>query len=89
MVASDDVPVLGLPAGEYKIQTLIYDYLIKLYYVKGHSLDRTYDQLFDWFMPKWYHQTSRTELEEMIKSLNPSRSDIVTKTNGHLFFITK
>ena len=85
----EDVAVLDLPAGEYTIQTLVYDYIVKFYHVKGHSLERTYDQLFDWFMPKWYHQTSSEELEEMIESLSPSRSHIVTKTNGHFFFIYK
>jgi ubiquinone/menaquinone biosynthesis C-methylase UbiE len=89
VVVSDDVDVLGLAAGEYNIQTLIYDYIIKLYYVKGHSLERTYDQLFDWFMPKWYHQTSRAELEEMLNSLKPTSWDIETRTNGHFFFIHK
>jgi hypothetical protein len=89
VVVSDDVDVLGLAAGEYSIQTLIYDYIIKLYYVKGHSLERTYDQLFDWFVPKWYHQTSRAELEEMFGALSPTSWDIETITNGHFFFITR
>lgn len=85
----EDVPSLGLNSGEYTIQTLIYDYLIKLYYVKGHTLERTYDQLFDWFMPKWYHQTKREELEEMIDTLQPKSREIVSKTNGHFFFLRK
>ena len=86
--------LLDLKAGQYKLQTLLYDYFLKCYYRSEESERRQLHQLFDWFSPDYYHQTTRYELEEIISELNFDNReceilDIVSKENGHYFFLRK
>ena len=79
--------------GKYNLQTLFYDFFLKCYYKSGESQEgetRVIAQLFDWFNPLYYHQTSRSELIEMIENLDEIKNyEIISKTNGHFFKVTK
>jgi len=86
--------VLGLEPGEYDLQSLLYDYFLKAYSRPAQSGNRHIHQLFDWFAPKYYHQTTREEVFDMFTALNQQGInlkilDIVTKTNGHFFFLQR
>jgi len=88
------VSCLDLEPGTYKLQTLLYDYFFKCYFQSGDSregLKRIKAQLYDWFVPTFYHQTSRDELKRMIEKLHASSQlEVITQTNGHFFkFIKK
>ena len=87
------VTCLDLHPGTYKLQTLLYDYFLKCYHKSGSSsegLTRIKAQLFDWFAPEYYHQTSRNNLEDILNALpNSNNHSIVTKTNGHFFKFEK
>jgi SAM-dependent methyltransferase len=83
----EDVPSWCLSKGTYKIQTLLFDYLIKI--SKDESLERSAHQAYDWFVPQYYHQTDRTELLSILERLNVSNIEVITKTNGHCFSFTK
>ncbi|WP_115071199.1 bifunctional 2-polyprenyl-6-hydroxyphenol methylase/3-demethylubiquinol 3-O-methyltransferase UbiG [Synechococcus sp. UW179B] len=87
------VTCLDLDPGTYKLQTLLYDYFMKCYFKSGDStegLTRIKAQIFDWFAPQYYHQTSRNELIDILTVLPASVNHcIVTKTNGHFFKFDK
>jgi hypothetical protein len=80
-----------LDPGTYRLQNLLYDYFFKCYFRGGNldeGLPRVKAQLFDWFVPKYYHQTTRMELCSMIDMLGGSSDkEIISKTNGHFFKI--
>ena len=80
--------VLGLAAGKYKLQSLLYDYFLKCFYINNHSKQRHIHQLYDWFSPTYYEQTDRAQLEQYIGKIEGnSTHEIITKTNGHFFVI--
>ena len=87
---NDDVTFLGLERGKYRLQTLLYDHFLKCYSVEGESDRQRIHQLFDWFNPHYYHQTSRSQLESILGRCEDANIvDIVTKTNGHFFLLKK
>lgn len=83
---SNSIKFLSLQPGTYNLQTLLYDYFIKIYYNKNETEKRRIHQLFDWFNPKYYHQTTKNELKQILtKQLNLKNVSIVEKTNGIFF----
>ncbi len=83
----EDVPSWELERGTYKIQTLLFDYLVKI--SKDDTLERSVHQAYDWFVPEYYYQTSRSEIVELLDKLSVSDAHVVTRTNGHLFTFIK
>lgn len=53
-----EIPIFEIPAGSYKLQTLLYDYMLRLYYSKSLTEKRLLWENIDWFVPKYLHQTS-------------------------------
>ena len=90
---TDSISSLELEPGEYNLQTLLYDYIVKCYYKGGpmsDSIDRVKTQLFDWFLPRYYHQTSTEDLLNLFRSIPEASSyQLITKTNGHFFLLKK
>lgn len=88
-----DIEVLGLPAGTYNLQSLLYDYVLKCYFRSGDMPEgstRIVAQLFDWFSPRYYHQTSLEQLNAYVDALEfVERYEVVEKTNGLFFMIKK
>jgi len=93
ILLDQDIPSLGIPAGSYKLQQLIYDYVFKCYYNNSETPDRNINQLFDWFMPSYYHETSTAQLDSYLESLSSLYSlrvlDCVSKGNGHFFVLRR
>ncbi len=83
----EDLPSWELERGTYKIQTLLFDYLVKI--SKDDTIERSMHQAYDWFVPEYYHQTSRADLLAMLDKLSVSAIEVVTKTNGHVFSFIK
>ena len=82
-----DIPSWEIKKGKYKLQTLIFDYIVKIDY--SPTLFRSAHQIFDWYTPTYYHQTSRDKLKKIIESMRVSNIEIVTKRNGHFFTFIK
>jgi SAM-dependent methyltransferase len=55
---ADEVPVFEIPAGHYRLQALLYDYLLHLYYSRSLTDRRCLAQNIDWFLPRYLHQTT-------------------------------
>ena len=89
----DDIPSLGISKGKHNLQQLLYDYIFKCYYNSSESPRRNVNQLFDWFMPKYYHETSSADLDAYLNSLSSIYDfDIplrVSKDNGHFFILRR
>ena len=90
----EESKLLGTKPGSYRLQTLLYDSFIKCYYREDEPLQRQIHQLFDWFAPHYYHQTSREDLFKIFSELSNDSNgcevvDCISKPNGHFFFLRK
>jgi len=88
IIIKNNLEFMGLSPGEYGLQSLLYDYIVKCYHRSGVDPRWNIYSLFDWFNPEFYHQTSREQLDKLIQSIDCVEPiDIVTKASGHFFFL--
>ena len=74
---------MGIKRGRYRLQELLYDYIIKFYYNKSTSHGKNTHQIFDWFSPELYHISSKKQLFKILKKYNLKVIKHVERTNGH------
>ena len=79
---SNNIDSLDIQKGEYDAQTFLYDFLLKLPLMKNINFSSMY--IMDWFSPTYYHQTSRNQLDKILKNY---RHEIHSELNGHFFKI--
>ncbi len=60
----EDVPLLGIPAGEHDVQRLIYWHIAKLYWNESWSLEENTHVNFDWYRPRYAHRQSAEEVRQ-------------------------
>ena len=84
VVLKSKIESLQIEPGIYSLQSLLYDYIIKLYYYdKSVSIERITHQLFDWFRPANYEQTNRNKLKKILKKNNLRVINYLEKVSGH------
>ena len=83
-----EIKSLDLKKGNYKIQNLIYDFILKLYYYPKINVNRVSHQIFDWYSPVFYHQISNKNLKIILKINNLKILRHYERSNGH-YIISK
>ena len=79
------VESMGLEAGEYKIQTFLYDFVIKL--PAFLSTERSTHQVYDWYAPPLYHSIGEKDLHNFLSSIQEIKYfKVVSKVNGHMIY---
>lgn len=63
VVIPEDIPLLGIHAGEQDIQRMIYWNFAKLYWNSGLSFEENVHVNFDWYRPKYAHRQSVEEVQ--------------------------
>ena len=58
----EDVPLLGIPAGRYDVQRLVYWHVAKLFWNSALSLEENNHVNFDWYHPRYAHRQSAEEV---------------------------
>jgi ubiquinone/menaquinone biosynthesis C-methylase UbiE len=58
----DDVPLLGIKAGRYDVQRLIYWHFAKLYWNPVLSFEENLHVNFDWYRPRYAHRQTAEEV---------------------------
>jgi arsenite methyltransferase len=58
----EDVPYLGIKAGRYDVQRLIYWHFAKMYWNDRLSLDENVHVNFDWYHPAYAHRHTEEEI---------------------------
>jgi SAM-dependent methyltransferase len=61
----EDVPVLGIPAGRYPVQRLVYWHFAKIFWNERLSLEENTHVNFDWYHPRYAHRQSEGEVRAM------------------------
>lgn len=75
---------LGIERGNYRLQEILYDYVIKFFYNKDVSLKRnSRHHVFDWFSPEYYHQTKKNSLLKFLKKTKFKIIHYKEMTHGH------
>lgn len=80
---------LGITAGNYRLQEILYDYIIKFFYNKLTTIKRNRNQIFDWFSPRFYHQTNKRNLLRLLNKYKFKISFYHQTTNGHTVIAKK
>jgi hypothetical protein len=81
---------LGLEPGRYRAQSLLYDFILKCYATETAGIERAVAQLYDWFKPVFYHQTSREQLAGYLGAMTLiAEKEIISDTNGHFFALRR
>jgi SAM-dependent methyltransferase len=63
VVVPEDVPLLGIKAGTYDVQRLVYWHFAKLYWNDALTFEEAHHINFDWYHPRYAHRHTRDELE--------------------------
>jgi SAM-dependent methyltransferase len=58
----EDVPLLGIKAGRYDVQRLIYWHVAKLFWNAGMTFEENNHLNFDWYAPRYAHRHSEDEV---------------------------
>ena len=78
----EDVPLLGIRAGEYDIQRLIYYQFAKLYWNSTFSFEENVHINFDWYRPQYAHRQSVDEVQAWCDEANLSVTRIFEDESG-------
>ena len=65
----EDVPLLGIPAGRYDVQRLVYWHMAKLFWNPALSLEENNHVNFDWYHPRYAHRQSSEEVRKWCDEL--------------------
>lgn len=63
----DAIPLLGMAAGTYDVQRLIYWHFAKLYWNPALSFEENTHVNFDWYRPRYAHRQTREEVDGWCK----------------------
>jgi arsenite methyltransferase len=58
----DDIPYLGIKAGKYDVQRLIYWHFLKLYWNDEFSFEENNHVNFDWYHPRFAHRQTEADV---------------------------
>ncbi len=58
----EDIPYLGIKAGRYDVQRLLYWHFAKLYWNNAYSFEENNHVNFDWYHPQYAHRQSEEEI---------------------------
>jgi SAM-dependent methyltransferase len=58
----EDVPLLGIEAGRYDVQRLIYWHVAKLFWNAGMTFEENNHLNFDWYAPRYAHRHTEEEV---------------------------
>lgn len=59
----EDVLVLGIPAGRYPVQRLVYWHFAKLFWNESMTFEENHHVNFDWYHPRYAHRHTPEEID--------------------------
>lgn len=62
VTVEQDIPVLGIKAGRYDVQRLIYNGFCKLFWNSAYSFEENLHVNFDWYHPTYAHRQTEGEV---------------------------
>jgi len=65
----EDIPSLGIRAGDYDLQRFLYDHVLKLFWNDGFTFDENHHVNFDWFHPRYAHRQTEEQVGAWCRDL--------------------
>jgi SAM-dependent methyltransferase len=65
----EDIPYLGIRAGRYDVQRLIYWHFAKLFWNDAWTFDENHHVNFDWYHPRYAHRHTEEEVRSWCQTL--------------------
>lgn len=69
VTVTEDVPILGIKAGTYDVQRLIYNGFCKLFWNDAYSFEENLHVNFDWYHPAYAHRQTEEEVRTWCEEL--------------------
>lgn len=66
----EDIPYLGIKAGRYDVQRLIYWHIAKLFWNESFSFEANNHVNFDWYAPRYAHRQTEEEVRRWCTESN-------------------
>lgn len=68
----EDIPYLGIRAGRYDLQRLIYWHVMKLFWNEAFTFEENHHVNFDWYHPRYAHRHTEDEVRRWCETANLS-----------------
>jgi hypothetical protein len=78
----EDIPYLGILAGRYDLQRLIYWHFAKLFWNDTFSFEQNHHINFDWYHPSYAHRHTEAEIRNWCHEANLSIIHFNTQESG-------
>lgn len=78
-----DLPVLGIKAGAYGVQELIYNHFLKCWYNEEYGLEHSALVNFDWYHPQYTHRYTMEECRGMLEDAGLGIKQAVSSAYQH------
>jgi hypothetical protein len=79
----EDIPYLGIRAGRYDVQRLIYWHIMKLYWRDTFTLEENNHVNFDWYHPKYAYRHTEEEVRRWCDESRLSITRFDTQESGY------
>ncbi len=78
-----DLPALGIKAGEYTVQEFVYDHLMKCWYHPTFGLEHSTSVNFDWYHPEYAYRFLPSELARLAEEAGLEVREIKSSKYQH------
>jgi SAM-dependent methyltransferase len=78
----EDIPYLGIQAGRYDVQRLIYWHFAKMFWNGAFSFEENNHVNFDWYHPRYAHRQSEDEVRRWCAELSLSITHVDVQESG-------
>jgi arsenite methyltransferase len=85
----EDIPCLGIQAGRYDVQRLIYWHFAKLYWNEKFSFEENHHVNFDWYHPRYAHRHTEEEIRRWCEEAGLSITHFDAQESGYTVRATK
>jgi SAM-dependent methyltransferase len=79
----EDIPYLGIKAGRYDLQRLIYWHFAKLFWNESFSFEENHQVNFDWYHPRYAHRHTETEIRRWCDEAGLVMTHIDAQESGY------
>jgi len=86
---TENLPLLGIKAGEYDIQTFIYDHFMKCWFNETFGEQQSDVVNYDWYHPPYAFRFTTDEIRDMVATAGLCLTQLVSIKAQHYFEATR
>jgi hypothetical protein len=78
----EDIPYLGIKAGRYNVQRLLYWHFAKMFWNESLSFEENNHVNFDWYHPRYAHRQTEADVRRWCAEANLSITHFDVEESG-------